>query len=252
MKLRVYSDLHLRPGGTFDIPRLNGDSDSILVLAGDISEGIVHTEKVISWCDRFKKVIYVPGNHEYYFNTIDSIDDHWNDYDRLIDNFHYLQKKTLIVDNFRFIGCTLWSDLELEDNPSRVYELCNMINDYRLIRGKFNKSILPTITDAIHKDHLQYLKNEINSKFDGKTIVVTHHVPSYTLLQEKFKNSPLNCCFNNNLDHLMGDKIDLWIYGHNHFSSDTNINGTRVLSNQRGYSNEFDKIGFDINHLIEI
>ena len=34
---------------------------------------------------------------------------------------------------------------------------------------------------------------------------------------------------------MAGDRAQLWIYGHTHRAADVDVNGTRVLSNPRGY-----------------
>jgi len=60
MKIQVMSDLHLE-FGAFEIPRTDAD---VIVLAGDIHVGI----KAIDWIkNQTKPVIYVLGNHEYYY-----------------------------------------------------------------------------------------------------------------------------------------------------------------------------------------
>jgi len=35
-----------------------------------------------------------------------------------------------------------------------------------------------------------------------------------------------------------GDRVALWIHGHTHTSVDFELNGTRIISNQRGYPRE--------------
>ena len=45
--------------------------------------------------------------------------------------------------------------------------------------------------------------------------------------------------FASDLTELMdGAAVDLWVFGHIHRTVDTDVNGTRVLSNQRGYPHE--------------
>ena len=41
------------------------------------------------------------------------------------------------------------------------------------------------------------------------------------------------------LETLMGPAIDAWIFGHTHLAFDERINGTRVVSNPRGYAHEW-------------
>ena len=49
-------------------------------------------------------------------------------------------------------------------------------------------------------------------------------------------------------------RIDAWIYGHSHTNIDTEIGGTRVISNQMGYifANEHLMNGFESGKFIEI
>ena len=45
--------------------------------------------------------------------------------------------------------------------------------------------------------------------------------------------------FASDLSEMMGgDAVDLWVFGHIHRVIDTEVDGTRVLSNQRGYPHE--------------
>ncbi len=66
MRFHILSDLHVEFWGgkkVIDIPRVDADA---VVLAGDIH----NREKGIDWISQNfphnRKVIYVPGNHEYY------------------------------------------------------------------------------------------------------------------------------------------------------------------------------------------
>lgn len=62
------------------------------------------------------------------------------------------------------------------------------------------------------------------------------------------KGSVLNSAFATELGELIADsRIDAWIYGHSHTNIDTEINGTKVVSNQMGYvfNNEHINNGFE-------
>jgi hypothetical protein len=68
------------------------------------------------------------------------------------------------------------------------------------------------------------------------TVVVTHHAPSLKAEHPHFDLNALTPCFNSDLDHLMdGDRVVLWAFGHTHSCHDLEVNGTRLVSNQRGY-----------------
>jgi Icc-related predicted phosphoesterase len=81
---------------------------------------------------------------------------------------------------------------------------------------------------------LAWLVKKLDEPFEGKTVVVTHHLPSARSVSDKYEGSTINPCFASNLDEHFG-KMDLWIHGHTHDSFDYAINGTRVICNPRGY-----------------
>lgn len=70
--------------------------------------------------------------------------------------------------------------------------------------------------------------------FEGKTVVVTHHLPSMRSVAERYRHELLSACFASNLDHLLGYSA-LWVHGHTHDSFDYAAHGTRVICNPRGY-----------------
>ena len=76
MLVRLYSDIHLE-FGDFVIPPVDGDDETVLVLAGDITVGDKHKNFILDACDQFKHVIYVHGNHEYYRNEYNSVIKKW-------------------------------------------------------------------------------------------------------------------------------------------------------------------------------
>lgn len=76
--------------------------------------------------------------------------------------------------------------------------------------------------------------------FDGKTVVVTHFAPHRGCVAPEHQDSELAPCFVTDLSRLMKrHRIDIWCHGHTHTNNDFIAeNGCRVLSNQRGYSNQ--------------
>ena len=75
-------------------------------------------------------------------------------------------------------------------------------------------------------------------------IVITHHVPSSSLIDVKYKTQqllPYNQWFYCNMDDLFEkneNKIKYWIYGHTHTQSNVIINEIQFLCNPIGYPNE--------------
>ena len=115
MKLHILSDLHLE----FDpFPMPSTDAD-IVVLAGDIDLGTGG----LAWAMNAirKPVIYVPGNHEFYFRHMNKTAIEMREIAAGSGNIHLLDNDEVIIDGVRFLGCTLWTNFELfGSDPSVV------------------------------------------------------------------------------------------------------------------------------------
>ena len=110
------------------------------------------------------------------------------------------------------------------------------MNDYKTIRfGPNYRRLLPSDTLQMHEKTVSFLKEQLAQPFDGKTVVITHHAPSMLSVAPQYKNDNLSPSFASDLEHIMGEPIFLWVHGHVHNCNDYEINGTRVVSNPRGY-----------------
>ncbi|CAH6420379.1 Hypothetical protein HVR_LOCUS1177 [uncultured virus] len=81
------------------------------------------------------------------------------------------------------------------------------------------------------------------------TVVITHHLPSYKLIDGKYADNPLNSFFANHLDELVA-KADIWCCGHSHSSAQAIVGTCRCYLNPVGYSGE--STGFNQNILIPV
>lgn len=257
MKLHLLSDLHME-FSQFDPPATDA---GVVVLAGDIYKG----DKGVFWARQAfpgKEIIYVPGNHEFYgTRRTETL--------RLLRvagqqaGVHILDEDEVVLDGVRFLGCTLWTDFllfgETMKNPAmtdgRIF-----LNDFRMIREgdavPFQspaEPFTPARSIELHEHSLAWLKTKLDEPFDGKTVVVTHHLPSRHSVVERFKNSLLSACFASELDYLFG-KMELWIHGHTHDNLDYTENGTRVICNPRGYvtMSGMENFNFDPGLVIEV
>jgi hypothetical protein len=70
--------------------------------------------------------------------------------------------------------------------------------------------------------------------FGGKTVVISHHLPSALSASDRFKDDLLSACFASGLGHLF-EKMELWVHGHAHDNFDYEASGTRVMCNPHGY-----------------
>lgn len=247
--IRVVSDLHLEAFRGRDISTLvidflpadERDADSVLVLAGDISADPNQLVGFIREVEsRFIRVIYVSGNHEYYRHEMDA----WNATleDRFIENLSNTTWGTSAVgyfelDDVRFIFGTLWADggKTLEEQARVGYGL----NDFRVIRKGLRIFNVRDMQD-IHREQKASIDRVLKDEFDGVSVVVTHHLPSYRLCHPRF-GTEINGGFASNCEDILAydHAPALWIFGHSHDSHDDRMWKTRLVSNPVGYPREF-------------
>ena len=133
MRLRILSDLHFEfhaDGGAGFVRDLQVGEDEVAVLAGDIAVGRGMLRAAELFCKKFKTVIFVAGNHEYYHHQPDEVKTTLQVCARTFANFHWLDNAPLELDGQRFVGGTLWFSEEAGDHPARNY-----LNDFRAIDG---------------------------------------------------------------------------------------------------------------------
>lgn len=234
MKIHVISDLH----NEFSLhhPSKASYVADVIVLAGDIwkhARGIGWARE--SWPNH--QIIYVAGNHEFYGQmrkpTLAKLH-----IEAKASEVNFLDNDEVVIDGIRFLGSTLWTDFELFGKDNQ--RLCmvnaqNHLTDFRVIheaKGTFS----PIDSVLLHRASVEFLKQKLNTPFVGKTVVVTHHLPTQRSVALRYIDDNLSACFASNLDYLIdGKKAQLWIHGHTHDSFDYEFNGTRIVCNPRGY-----------------
>ncbi|KYP10454.1 MAG: hypothetical protein A0129_12710 [Limnobacter sp. CACIAM 66H1] len=239
MKIALYSDLHLETMRHFPalaaVPQPAENVD-LMILAGDIHQGTQGLQALADLGD--KQHIYVAGNHEYYHHDIEILDDHLFEL-AAKKHLNYLQRTSVVIQGVRFLGCTLWTDFNIQPGWRFGAELVAkaFLPDYKLIRMR-GKQFSPSMGIDLHYQNIDWLESALATPFDGKTVVITHHAPHPQSIHPRFNLSPINAAFVSDLSRLMG-KADVWVHGHMHDSFDYTVhnNGgqTRVLVNPRGY-----------------
>ena len=230
-KLHIMSDIHLE-FSTFEPPATDAD---IIILAGDIGKG----DKGVYWAREIfpdKQILYVPGNHEFYgtqrLETLAQLHIAGEQC-----GVQMLDDTEIVLEGVRFLGSTLWTDFMLFGEAKQSTAMSDgqlSLNDFRVIREKAMQPFTPARSIELHKKSLAWLKAKLDEPFEGKTVVVTHHLPSKMSVVDRFKDDLLSACFASELDYLFG-QMDLWIHGHTHDNLDYEVNGTRVICNPRGY-----------------
>lgn len=247
-----------------------------LALCGDIGyPGAQLYEPFLEYCSKnFEHVFYVPGNHEFYNtekalkfkkyrneisselqddNLMKGLESKFNCDTRDIrserirnlcskyPNIHYLDKDIYHIPNTDIVvvGCTLWTNVQISRHMLPKFNDFNKIfedKDNLLTSETYNKwnledmEFLNTIINQLNKDDTV-----------SKIVVLTHHCPTHDIIIDKYKEAPYNFnsfFANDDLDHLFGNKVKVWLCGHTHGCNSINKNSTTIATNTLGYSGE--------------
>lgn len=87
------------------------------------------------------------------------------------------------------------------------------------------------------------VKIDLNKKFAGTTVVVTHFAPSLRSADPRYGLVPGTAGFCNALDALL-PQAALWLHGHLHAPSDYMHHGCRVVANPLGYARKNEQTAF--------
>lgn len=261
--LRIASDLHLEGFLGRDeevlasdfLPPDDRDATSVLVLAGDISSFPDQLVRFLDAClRRFPHVVFVPGNHETYRHHRER----WcGEMDLSLGalqaahsqaaNLHFVTDgvECVTIDGTRFILTTLWGDggPTLADQAQVGFYL----NDFRLILTddpprRFSTNDMM----AVFRRSKAEVQRHLETPFDGRTVVVTHHLPSRRLVSARFwpgdGSDGANGGFVGQCDDLLARTEiapALWVVGHTHDTIDTTLWETRIVCNPSGYRGEW-------------
>ena len=270
MLIRIHSDLHTEfvnssTGNNdriFDsmIPVIDGESDMVLVLAGDIVANIplwlhndqldLYTPWLTELAQRHKAIVYVGGNHEGYNGSFKIAQSYLTELSDDIPNFYPLENDTIIIDGVKFLGTTKWTPL---DGPYDQLHVRDM-NDVVAIRGwnvyKWRQA---------YQIARYFLETELSKPHDGAVVVVTHHAPSYQSVVGEYLGSSLNCGYVSMEDDLMlKHQPDIWFHGHMHESIDYlvedygDVIASRVVCNPHGYYGEMVNPNYNPKMVIDI
>jgi predicted phosphodiesterase len=237
--IQYFSDLHLE-FGPLVLPYTNAE---VIIAAGDI--GIY--QQGVEWLESSeKKVLYVAGNHEFYhhefIDTLNTIK-----HKCAQSNIIFMEKNAIEIDDVRFLGCTLWA------NANRVVDEGKKkgSNDFKKINYG-DERITPEIMTELHHQAVDWLSKELKKPFDGKTVVITHHAPTFW----SWGGSPLSpgrFSYCNDMRPLMYEhKIDAWFHGHTHNIRDYQCGSTRILCNPRGYWGHHAVNEFQAERMVEV
>ncbi len=228
LNIQIVSDIHIEKIKSNKVNGLDYITPSapIIILAGDIGSlyRIEQLQYFFSTIYKyFKYIIYIPGNNEYYyinnnFVSFNTLNERLYTLKKKFSNLFILNKSYIILDNYLFCGCVLWS-----------YFNKNLPIFFK-IQG-FNKQIYNK-KNFIEKN---YIKNIISfcKKKNYKPVIITHYPPSKTLLPDSKLKFYFKKLYYNNMDYLFSNNL-IWIYGHSHSNINKKIDNTYIITNQKG------------------
>ena len=255
MKIHLISDLHC------DFSKYHNELPEcdVVVIAGDVAEDSWYLIDICNY-NPTHKIIFVPGNHDFYGGNIEKKLNNLREIQtNICKNLFVLQNESITIDDVEFFGSTLWSGLEsygkhYTDKLKEWYH--RSIADSRYITNWSADTMLQE-HNVCTKNLTEFLSND-NSM---KKVVITHFAPSLKSVHESYSGSvPFNSYWCNNFSDDFISKADIWLHGHVHNSFDYTVNQfegarqCRVVCNPRGYCDEYtdENKMFDPELIIEI
>jgi predicted phosphodiesterase len=260
-RVAIMSDLHIeidRKRGISATPRTAGhphhgpdlrpllDRIDMCILAGDIDRGLAafeYANAVSSYLE--VPTVLVAGNHEFYTHRRSELLEQYREKAAATGGrVRFLENDETVVwlnnSPHRVLGCTLWTDLRLYGDRAARELLASgdldAIYDYRRIMRDDGSFIGAEDPITWHLESKAWLARKAVAAHEGPTVIVTHHAPLLQSIAPRFRGSPLNAVFVNNLEDLVQETAaELWVHGHTHHDVDMIHGKTRIVSRQRGY-----------------
>lgn len=240
MRVQYASDLHLETTPYDAFSSILTPSAPIIVLAGDICP-VEHPSYVLflRWCSQnWTKVLVISGNHEYFCEnaarTISEVDVEIQKITAQLPNVLFLQAgDSVVLGGIRFIGATLWSkvDTDLWANAQLLQK-----GDYTHTGVPPGRKTTPADIVSLHFWQKARVESAIAASRE-QIIVVTHHLPTFHLVDSNHVRNPLVSTYASNLEYMMTTKVIAWICGHSHSSTSWKApSGTQCILNPRGYN----------------
>ncbi len=288
VKIQLLSDLHLEVHPHF-VPTPAPGAD-LLVLAGDVGSyqggsllkdadfGLARFSPQHGWP---MPVIYVPGNHEYDGLDFDATHARLRQTcERL--GITWLEREVITLAQLtgasapavRFVGTTLWTDFDalgptgvLSTTSSASSTSANAMAQQLKARDKAFRAANYYLKKALTMRHGElmlaaqmrdqallcqtWLRDALNTPFDGTTVAITHFAPSLKSADPRYGMTPGTAGFCNALDELL-PLAQLWLHGHLHAPSDYTAGGCRVVANPLGYARKNEQAGFNAGFVVDL
>lgn len=245
---RHWTDLHLefRP---FDWRGLDWSGIDGILIGGDTDVELRHLDFDLELVEGTGlPVVMIWGNHEAYGSDIDDLRS--REHNRLAElrnagvPLHVLHGDAIEIAGARIIGATLWTDFELFEGRAGLARVvaADYVMDYRAIR-RSGRGLKPDDTAALHATERRRILSLLDEPFDGPTLVMTHHMPSFRCVSARYATDYTTPAFASELlPDILDRHVDAWLYGHSHDNVEFDAQGAhgpiRFRSNPRGYNGE--------------
>ena len=210
--------------------------DDVLILAGDVTD----TGRLLAWClgtlaKRFRKVLFVPGNHDLWVIRDDAWKTSLQKFDDVCD---MVESSGASMQPYRERGVSIvplltWYDYSFGE-PSE--QLRSMWMDYRACRWPQG------FTERDITAHFSALNDRHEGVPGDKVITYSHFLPRIDLMPGYVP------CVNRLLYPVLGSArldrqlrrlgADTHVYGHSHINRNVTIGGVNYINNAFGYPSE--------------
>lgn len=219
------------------------DKDTILGIAGDMDTKKETVKFLKKMSGRFKAVVAVLGNHDYWRRDFTS---HASSIKEELkregyDNVHLLDCDSVVIEGYRFIGATLWTDFNKGDtllmNQART-----LLNDYKFMRkNNYERRVLSADILGQHRKAAKFIFDFAEN--EEQMIVLSHHAPSFKSVDyNRYGMGPINNLYATEFgNEIAYSNFLIWHHGHIHKSQWYQIYETWIVCNPRGY------FGYEMN-----
>lgn len=225
-RIKLISDLHLElcfSQSTLDQTKLkvflsvleNTENADILVIAGDLCKATL-----LDWYssnlpfDQYQKVIYVPGNHEYWGTTFDKANIKLDEFADAYNNLILLRDDYCILGDIHVYGMTYWYN---GLSPLDVWQMKQTLNDYNKIRQTNYSKTTPEFFQLISlQSEYKFFKW---AEDKDKIFLITHHPTSRRFRSPTEPDYPGYGSIMNFPNEFDTRKIICQVHGHTHRQS---------------------------------
>jgi len=240
-KIALISDLHnefYRAAGQ-PLPDIQLKTQvDVLVLAGNIDVQAHGVRYAIEQSQKLAvPLVYVLGNHEFHGTpdkpVIEKVLEEAQGTDVTV-----LDAESVTISGTRFIGATLWTDMELlgrnRKNQILSHSALN-VSDYDKIKfthKPVSQVFTPTHSCFWHEQDRSFIEAELKKDDDVKKVVITHHAPSAQCLSVGERDDLLSACRASHLDWMIEKyQPEAWLYGHIAYPNQLQLGKTTVINN---------------------